>query len=264
MSPDPRQAGIFEPGNLTGLVLAGGRSSRFGRDKSRLRLDGVPLARRVADALAPCCAEVLLSTGRRRADAGDGWTAVPDHFPDAGPLAGTGSRAGPGPHRPPAGGAVRHAAPRRSDALRELLAQARPGEITLAGDGANRFPTLGIYPRSVQPALAEFLRGGGRKAWDFLDVGAGPLDRGAPAGARRGAAQPQHPRRLGETSTAKAQRARRGITLNAELRTLNAERKPLENGMFLFLVRFSACGVRRPTFGLPWRPSRLCGSIPEE
>ena len=169
MTPDSRWAGHFEIRELTGLVLAGGRSSRFGRDKSRLQLDGVPLARRVADALAPCCAEVLLSIGRVVAAAGDGWTAVADNFPDAGPLAGIEA----GLAR--AGTAHLLAAPcdmplLTTAALRELLARARPGEITLAGDGANRFPTLGIYPRAVQPALAEFLRGGGRKAWDFLDV----------------------------------------------------------------------------------------------
>lgn len=169
MTPDSRRASHLEPGELTGLVLAGGRSSRFGRDKSRLRLGGVPLARRVADALAPCCAAVLLSTGGPAADAGDGWTAVPDNFPDAGPLAGI--EAGLARART----AHLLAAPcdmplLTTEALRELLAQARPGEITLAGDGANRFPTLGIYPRAVQPALAAFLRGGGRKAWDFLDV----------------------------------------------------------------------------------------------
>ena len=169
MTPDSRLAGNFKISELTGLVLAGGRSSRFGRDKSRLQLDGVPLARRVADALAPCCAGILLSSGHPLASAGEGWTAVPDNFPDAGPLAGLEAglaRAGT-PHL--------LAAPcdmplLTTDALRALLARARPGEITLAGDGANRFPTLGIYPRSVQPALAEFLRGGGRKAWDFLDA----------------------------------------------------------------------------------------------
>lgn len=169
MTPDSRRAGHFGPDGLTGLVLAGGRSSRFGRDKSRLRLDGVPLARRVADALTPCCAEVLLSTGRPAADAGAGWTAVPDNFPDAGPLAGI--EAGLARART----AHLLAAPcdmplLTTAALQELLAQARPGEITLAGDGANRFPTLGIYPRSIHPALAEFLGGGGRKAWDFLDA----------------------------------------------------------------------------------------------
>ncbi|HJR26495.1 MAG TPA: NTP transferase domain-containing protein, partial [Acidimicrobiales bacterium] len=36
---------------FTGVVLCGGRSTRMGRDKALLELHGVPMARRVADAL---------------------------------------------------------------------------------------------------------------------------------------------------------------------------------------------------------------------
>jgi molybdopterin-guanine dinucleotide biosynthesis protein A len=35
-----------------GIVLAGGRSTRFGSDKLAASLDGVPLVRRAVDALA--------------------------------------------------------------------------------------------------------------------------------------------------------------------------------------------------------------------
>jgi molybdenum cofactor guanylyltransferase len=47
---------------LTGLVLAGGRSTRMGRDKAALvHPDGRPLARRTADLLLMVCERVLVS-----------------------------------------------------------------------------------------------------------------------------------------------------------------------------------------------------------
>jgi molybdopterin-guanine dinucleotide biosynthesis protein A len=167
-----RSDGPFTPlprTELTGLVLAGGRSSRFGRDKAGLELAGRSFARRVADALAPCCTGLLLSVGDASAAEPGSWQVVADRFPGDGPLAGLEA----GLAAATAGHVL--AAPcdmplLTTECLRALLAAARPGEITLAGDGANRFPTLGVYPRAVQPALAGFLRGGGRKAWDFLDI----------------------------------------------------------------------------------------------
>ena len=44
MAPAPRDTGIA----FAGAVLTGGRSSRMGRDKATLPVDGVPMAARVA------------------------------------------------------------------------------------------------------------------------------------------------------------------------------------------------------------------------
>ncbi len=45
---------------LTGSVLAGGRSSRMGADKASLMLDGVSLLQRCVDRLAPLVDELVL------------------------------------------------------------------------------------------------------------------------------------------------------------------------------------------------------------
>jgi molybdopterin-guanine dinucleotide biosynthesis protein A len=50
--------------NVTALILAGGNSSRMGRDKAFLKVGGVPLITRVYDILKPLFADVLTAAGR--------------------------------------------------------------------------------------------------------------------------------------------------------------------------------------------------------
>ncbi|MGJ3244697.1 MAG: molybdenum cofactor guanylyltransferase [Elainellaceae cyanobacterium] len=49
-------------GAVTGIILAGGRSSRIGHDKAQLLIDGIPLLRRVFDSAAQCCTTVYVVT----------------------------------------------------------------------------------------------------------------------------------------------------------------------------------------------------------
>lgn len=74
---------------FAGAVLTGGRSTRMGRDKALLRLDGLPLASRVAGVLAAAGADPVVAVG------GDlpglraaGLVAIADRRRGAGPLAG--------------------------------------------------------------------------------------------------------------------------------------------------------------------------------
>lgn len=76
-------------GAVVGAVLCGGASRRMGRDKAALPIDGVPMARRVADVLARAGCEPVVAVG---GDAGVlhevGLAVVPDEYPGAGPLGG--------------------------------------------------------------------------------------------------------------------------------------------------------------------------------
>lgn len=78
---------------IVGLVLAGGRSSRFGREKAMAHVAGRPMIAWVLDVLKPDCAEVAISAkaGTEAADFADrmGYVTLPDEGADPqGPLAG--------------------------------------------------------------------------------------------------------------------------------------------------------------------------------
>ncbi|WP_396611513.1 molybdenum cofactor guanylyltransferase [Haloferax sp. S1W] len=79
----------------TGIILAGGRSTRFGTmDKATATLDGCPMISRVADALDPIVDELVVNC---RAEQRTGLTAAlldfdvrfaEDSYPDCGPVFG--------------------------------------------------------------------------------------------------------------------------------------------------------------------------------
>jgi len=74
---------------FTGALIAGGRSSRMGRDKAFLDWQGRPLWELQLAKLRSVGASELLVCGRRdQGFAGDGFRFVPDDVDDLGPLSG--------------------------------------------------------------------------------------------------------------------------------------------------------------------------------
>jgi molybdopterin-guanine dinucleotide biosynthesis protein A len=72
-----------------GAVLCGGASTRMGVDKATIPVDGVPMARRVADALvAAGCSPVVAIGGDSGALRRHGIDCIDDEFPGDGPLGG--------------------------------------------------------------------------------------------------------------------------------------------------------------------------------
>jgi len=71
-----------------GFVLAGGGSRRMGHDKASMRIDGTPMAQRVAAAMRAAGIEpvVLLGGAEREPAAGPGLRRVADRHPGEGPL----------------------------------------------------------------------------------------------------------------------------------------------------------------------------------
>lgn len=144
---------------LSGLILAGGRSSRMGRDKAALTLpDGRTLLQRQADILRAAGATTLFVSVRADNETTlPGATLVPDSTPDAGPLAGIAA----GLRAAPAGLVLVLAVDMpevQSAHLRQLLelATADRGVVPLLAGQCE--PLAGVYPSalagSAEAALA--------------------------------------------------------------------------------------------------------------
>ena len=83
-------------GAATGIVLAGGHSTRMGRDKARVALQGRSLLEWVLEALRQVCDEVLVVTSTEglvhqrdaMGDAVGDARLIADHTPERGPMGG--------------------------------------------------------------------------------------------------------------------------------------------------------------------------------
>ncbi len=84
----------FEPGpaplitNVSGVVLAGGKSSRYGRNKSLVKVAGIPLIERTLHVMQSLFAHVVLITNTPEAYAYLHLPMVPDLIKGLGPLGG--------------------------------------------------------------------------------------------------------------------------------------------------------------------------------
>src|SRR6266542_3037884 len=74
--------------SMTGLLLAGGRSTRMGSDKAMMDFEGEPLAERVLRVLRAVSNAVLVASGDGERLSALGVRQVADAIPDAGPLGG--------------------------------------------------------------------------------------------------------------------------------------------------------------------------------
>jgi molybdenum cofactor guanylyltransferase len=73
---------------VTGVVLSGGKSSRFGQDKGLYPYNGKPLVLHALEILAPVCSKLMISTNDAASYEGFGYECIEDISPNAGPLAG--------------------------------------------------------------------------------------------------------------------------------------------------------------------------------
>ncbi|MBR1407788.1 MAG: molybdenum cofactor guanylyltransferase [Clostridia bacterium] len=142
------------------LVLAGGRSSRMGRDKAALPFgSGTLLSHQMGKARALRIGDILLS----------GPGGVPDRVPGMGPLAGL--------HAGLSAAAHPYCIVLPVDAplvpAEELLRLARlhlegGAAVTLAAHGGKTEPLIGVYDSSLSPLIAACLQRGETKVRSFL------------------------------------------------------------------------------------------------
>lgn len=149
---------------IAGLVLAGGNSTRMGRDKALVTLGGAPLLARVAGRLGPQVGPLAVNAnGDPDRLAGFGLTVIADDRPDTGPLGGVlaglswaatlGSRPRAlvtvpvdGPFLP------------RDLVARLAAVQADAGQIVIAASGDRDHPVFGLWPLPAAGPLEEWRR----------------------------------------------------------------------------------------------------------
>ena len=78
----------FSVTDVTGIILAGGKSSRFGSDKALFEFNGKKLVEYSIEKLSPICNRLLLSTNQPEKYAFTGLKTVTDIYPDCGPVGG--------------------------------------------------------------------------------------------------------------------------------------------------------------------------------
>ncbi|HKJ42647.1 MAG TPA: molybdenum cofactor guanylyltransferase [Sunxiuqinia sp.] len=73
--------------SLTGIILAGGKSSRMGQDKALLNFQGKRLIEYAIDQLKPLCSELLISVNQPGYEQ-IGLELIPDQYKNCGPVGG--------------------------------------------------------------------------------------------------------------------------------------------------------------------------------
>lgn len=144
--------------NAAALILAGGKSRRFGQDKTQLIFDGATLAERAAANLRPLFDEILIAGSAEKFRI-PGTRAVPDLYADAGPLAGIHSGL---VHAGRDALFVLACDMPNFDALlcRRLVEGSAGYDIFIPRVGENVEPLFGVYRKSVLPALEDLLKNG--------------------------------------------------------------------------------------------------------
>lgn len=152
---------------LSLIIQAGGNSSRMGRDKGLLRLNGETLIERLVRRLGPLAEEILVTTNRPQDYQFLGLPLIGDLWPERGALPGlyTALKSASRPLTAVVACDMPFASPAIFARLRELAAQA-DAALPLPG---GMEPLHAVYrPQTCLPAIETALRAGEKKVISWL------------------------------------------------------------------------------------------------
>lgn len=149
--------------DITGVILAGGRSTRMGQDKGLVEVDGKPLFEQIAKRLSPMVANVLINANQNQNLYGQHFQVVNDIVQDySGPLAGM--LAGLKAIKTQWALFVPCDVPSFPQDLTQRFWQHKgKSQAVYARDEVRDHPTLCLLNKSIIPALEDFLFSGERK-----------------------------------------------------------------------------------------------------
>jgi len=158
IAPWPGARSVTEPG-LTGVILAGGKSTRMGRDKALLDFGGVSFIDRIAASLSGVTEPVVISTGEGGRYPQAGLPVVTDNCPGCGALGGIQA-------------VLAHMSTPRalfvpcdlplvtSAACRRMAEAVMPQQVIVARCGGRLQPLFGIYGKEALPVIERCLASG--------------------------------------------------------------------------------------------------------
>lgn len=161
--------------NLTGIILAGGKSTRMGQEKALIRFEGGRLIQRSLSILDHFCDSMLISSNNRALGI-FGCAVVEDDYHGIGPIAGLSAalKASQDEHHL----VIPCDTPFVSTRLyKKILRHADDYEVVIAGteDGYTE-PIIGYYHRSTLDILEKQIQNGMYKLHDALDLMNGKVE----------------------------------------------------------------------------------------
>jgi len=158
--------------HATAIVMAGGRSSRMGTDKSLLPVNGRPIIESICEQLRGHFDRILISADEQEKLTFLGFEVVPDEIVGQGPLMGIASALEASNSE--LNLVVACDIPNIDmGRVQEMLAEAdRIGaDVVIPTTGKGKFePLFAVYRRSVLEAAKKVLAAGGRKISDIFDL----------------------------------------------------------------------------------------------
>lgn len=153
---------------ITGIILAGGKSSRMGRDKGWIELNNKPLINYAIEALKPYCDQILISSNSKEYKS-LGYPVFEDKIKNCGPLGGIYS-------------SLLHSSTQRNmvlscdmplvstELIKYVLDKCIEGKLSLPIHGANFMePLCAVYPLEAIQHLEKFIKEGKLKLIDLVN-----------------------------------------------------------------------------------------------
>jgi molybdopterin-guanine dinucleotide biosynthesis protein A len=153
---------------VTGIILAGGKSTRMGTEKGLQELCGKPLINYAIDVLSGICSNIIISSSSEVYQS-FGFRVVPDEFPSIGPMGGIYS-------------ALRQSGTQdnlviscdlpfvSAELLKFILANSQGYEVAVPWEGNMHYePLCGFYNKSVLEKIKAFIKTGNYKLPDLFE-----------------------------------------------------------------------------------------------
>jgi molybdenum cofactor guanylyltransferase len=152
--------------DITGFILAGGKSRRLGTDKALLTFQGKPLLKHMIGLIEPLCDKVVIS-GQNSDYTSFGVEMVPDLYSDSGPIAGIFS-------------ALKYSSSDwnllvgvdvpfvNKELLLLLISNIRKYDCIIPMHTSGVEPLIGFYHRRISPVVEELIKAGDYRLTNLL------------------------------------------------------------------------------------------------